>query len=72
MKVLIFANPENNQVAVLLPFSDRLTLKEIGEKDIPNNIPFWEVDQEKLPINIPQELWKLENMGEPFGYGKKI
>jgi len=72
MKVLVFTNPENNQLAVLLPFSSRLTLKEIGEKDIPNNIPFWEVDQERLPTSIPQELWKLENMGEPYGYGKKI
>lgn len=72
MKVLVFINSENNQVSVLIPFSERLTLKEIGEKDIPNNIPFWEVEQENLPSGVPQELWKLENMGEPLGYGKKI
>lgn len=72
MKVLIFLNPENNQVSVLIPFSDRLTLKEIGEKDIPNDVPFWEVDKNNLPTSVPQETWKLENMGEPLGYGKKI
>ena len=72
MKVLVFINPENNQVSVLLPFSNRLNLKEIGEKDIPNEIPFWEIDQVYLPVDMPQETWKLENMGEPLGYGKRI
>lgn len=72
MKVLVFNNIENNQVSVLIPFSERLTLKQIGEKDIPNGVPFWEVEQESLPTNIPQEMWKLENMKEPYGYGKKI
>lgn len=71
MKVLIFINPENNQPSILLPFSENLTLKEIGENDIPNNIPFWEVEQNNLPLNVPQEIWKLENMGEPSGYGKR-
>ena len=70
MKVIVFINKENNQVAVLLPFSDRLSLIEIGEKDIDSNIPFWIVSQSDLP-STPQETWKLENMGEPSGYGKR-
>ena len=68
-KILIYSN--NNEVIILIPCNKELTLIQIGEKDIPNNIPFWIISYEDLP-NTPQETWKLENMGEPSGYGKKV
>ena len=68
-KILIYSN--NNEVIIVIPCTTELTLIQIGEKDIPNNIPFWIVNYEDLP-STPQETWKFENMGEPSGYGKKI
>lgn len=62
---------EQDGIKILIPCTTELTLIQIGEKDIPDNIPFWIVNYEDLP-NTPQETWKLENMGEPSGYGKKI
>lgn len=69
---MIIIYKEDNDVKVLIPCTTELTIKQIGEKDIPNGVPFWIVEQNSLPINIPQELWKLENMGEASGYGKRI
>ena len=68
-KILIYSN--NNEVIIVIPCTTELTLIQIGEKDIPNNIPFWIINYEDLP-STPQETWKLENMGEPSGYGKRI
>jgi hypothetical protein len=67
MNVIVYTQ-ENNLVAVMIPCSTRLTLVEIGIKDVPRNIPFWIIDESELP-NTPQESWKLENMGEPDGIG---
>ncbi|CAB4157268.1 hypothetical protein UFOVP683_12 [uncultured Caudovirales phage] len=61
----------DNGVKIVIPCTTELTLIQIGEKDISNNIPFWIINYEDLP-STPQETWKLENMGEPSGYGKKI
>jgi hypothetical protein len=52
----------------MIPCSTRLTLVEIGIKDVPKDIPFWIIDQSELP-STPQETWKLENMGQPDGIG---
>lgn len=60
----------DNGVKLLIPCTDKLSLIQIGEKDIDSNIPFWIINYEDLP-NTPQETWKLENMGEPSGYGKR-
>jgi hypothetical protein len=68
-QVLIFKY--NDQVSILFPCSDFRTLIEIGEKDIPNGIPFWIANEFQLPFNTPQETWDLDNMGTPDGYGKK-
>lgn len=67
MKLIVYTQP-NNQVAVLIPCTTELTLKEIGIKDVPRDIPFWIVDSTELP-NTQQESWKLENMGEHDGVG---
>ena len=67
MKLIVYTQ-SNNQVAVLIPCTTELTLKEIGIKDVPKDIPFWIVDSTELP-NTQQESWKLENMGEPDGIG---
>lgn len=60
----------DNGIKLVLPCTKELSLIQIGEKDIPNDIPFWIINYEDLP-NTPQETWKLENMGEPSGYGKR-
>lgn len=67
-KILIYN--ENNEIKIVIPCSTELSILQIGEKDIPNNIPFWIINSEDLP-NTPQETWGLQNMGEPDGYGKK-
>jgi hypothetical protein len=69
MKIIVYTQ-SNNQVAVLMPCTTELTLLEIGIKDVPIDIPFWIIDENKFP-DTPQETWKLENMGEPSGYGKR-
>jgi hypothetical protein len=69
MKLIVYTQL-NNQVAVMIPCSTRLTLVEIGIKDVPKDIPFWIIDQSELP-STPQETWKLKDMGEPSGYGKR-
>lgn len=61
---------ENNGIKLVIPCTNELSLIQIGEKDIDNGIPFWIVNYQDLP-NTPQETWKLENMGEPSGYGKR-
>jgi hypothetical protein len=69
MKIIVYTQL-NNQVAVMIPCSIELTLVEIGIKDVPKDIPFWIIDENELP-STPQESWKLENMGDPSGYGKR-
>jgi hypothetical protein len=61
---------EQNGIKILIPCTTELSLIQIGEKDIDLNIPFWIVNYDDLP-STPQETWKLENMGEPNGYGKR-
>ena len=61
---------ENNGVKLVIPCTNELSLIQIGEKDIDDGIPFWIVNYQDLP-NSPQETWKLDNMGEPSGYGKR-
>lgn len=67
MKLIVYTQ-SNNQVAVLIPCTTELTLKEIGIKDVPKDIPFWIIDSIELP-NTQQESWKLEDMGQPDGIG---
>ena len=69
MKLIVYTQP-NNIVAVLIPCTTELSLMEIGEKDIDNNIPFWIVNKSDLP-STPQETWILQDMGEPSGHGKR-
>ncbi len=61
---------EQDGIKIVIPCTTELTIIEIGEKDIDKGIPFWVVDSQDLP-STPQETWKLENMGEPSGYGKR-
>ena len=60
----------NKEIKLLIPCTTELPLIQIGEKDIDLGIPFWIINYDDLP-NTPQETWKLENMGEPSGYGKR-
>lgn len=58
-------------VAFLSPADCRLTALEIGQKDVPEGLPFWLVNEADLPLDIPQEAWELDEaaLGEPDGIG---
>ena len=67
MKIIVYTQ-YNNKVAVLIPCTTKLTLREIGIKDVPKDIPFWIIDESDLP-NTPQETWVLQDMSQPDGIG---
>ena len=68
-QVIIYTEP-SGIVAVIMPAPESpLSLKEIGDKDVPTGLPYWIVSQSDLPI-APQESWVLTNMPEPDGVGQ--
>jgi hypothetical protein len=68
MKLIVYNNKENT-VSIVIPEVNYISIKEIGEKSIFKDIPFWIVDSDNLPTT-PQETWELNNMGIPDGYGQ--
>jgi hypothetical protein len=68
MKLIVYNNKENT-VSIVIPEDNYISIKEIGEKSIFKDIPFWIVDSDNLPTT-PQETWELNNMGTPDGYGQ--
>lgn len=62
----------HGSVAVLIPAECGLTIKQIGEKDVPEGAPFWVVDATDIPADRTyRDAWELgaTAMGEPSGYG---
>ena len=49
-------------VAVLSPADCGLTVLEIGQKDVPEGLPFWLVNEGDLPLDTPQEAWHLDEL----------
>lgn len=64
---------ENNQVAVIIPAQDVLDtvgLKSIAEKDVPQDLPYWFVNDTDIPSDrTDRNRWVLEDMSEPDGFG---
>ena len=74
MKVVIYKTNENT-FAILIPTSEVLqiaTIEQIAQKDVPADCPYWIVDSEDLPKNVPVEaIYIDENEFPPHGYGAK-
>jgi hypothetical protein len=69
--VVIYEN-KNKSISVLTPTQEALsfaTIKQIAEKDVPHNLPYWIVAKTTLPTE-PMDLWHLDGtQGEPDGFG---
>lgn len=72
-QVLVY-QPVDAPLAIVRPCECGLSLKEIGEKDIPNGLQFWSVDQGFFPDDLTyRDAWRLDEsaMGAPLGIGQK-
>lgn len=70
---IIFKN-EDNSIGIITPTSEALsfaTIKDIAEKDVPHNLPYWLVEDSDIPTDRTfRNAWEIdEAMGEPDGFG---
>ena len=73
MKRIIYKN-QDNSVAMLTPTQEALsfaTIKQIAEKDVPHNLPYWIVSVDDIPESRTfRNAWEIdESFGEPDGFG---
>lgn len=73
-KVRIVYKNSDNIIAVLIPTDEVLsfaTVKQIAEKDVPHNLPYWIVPTSDIPIDRTfRNAWEIdESFGEPDGFG---
>lgn len=72
MNRIIYQNKDES-VSVLIPGQEVLDivgLKAIAEKDTPQNLPYWLVNDTDIPSDrTDRNRWILENMPEPDGFG---
>ena len=72
MNRIIYKNKDNT-VSVLVPAQEVLDivgLKSIAEKDCPQDLPYWLVNDTDIPSDrTDRNRWVLENMPEPSGFG---
>lgn len=69
----ILFQPAGAPAAVLIPCDCGLSLQEIGEKDVPQGLPFWIVDADSVPADRAfREAWELEeaSLGPAAGVGR--
>ncbi|MNQ83106.1 hypothetical protein D3C85_981770 [compost metagenome] len=74
-KARIVYQPENGPVAILIPCECGLTLEQIGQKDVPNTLPFWIISAADIPADrTDRDAWELDpaTMGEPAGEGTRV
>jgi hypothetical protein len=74
MEKRILFQPKGAAVHVLIPLECELTLKQIGEKDVPEGLPFWIVDADIVPADRAfRAAWELDpdSMGPASGKGDK-
>jgi len=74
MKVII-QNP-NLSISILTPspwILEHYTIRQVAEKDVPEGLPFWVVDDSELPDDHTfQDAWEVpEEWGPPDGYGSQ-
>jgi len=73
MKRIIYKN-QDNSVSVLIPTREALnfaTIKQIAEKDVPHNLPYWIVPTSDIPTDRTfRGAWEIdESFGKPYGFG---
>ena len=72
MELRIVYQLDNQPVAILTPCECDLTLEQIGQKDVPDGVPFWIVGADTIPTDRTfRDAWELDvvSMGEPSGFG---
>ncbi|MFU0853482.1 hypothetical protein ACM26X_15410 [Kluyvera cryocrescens] len=71
MQVIIF---QINGFTAVMTVTEGLDLLQVGQKDVPDGTPFWFIDNDLLPGDIPQEEWIMDFtlLGEPSGYGGDV
>lgn len=58
--------------SIMAPCACGLTIKQIGEKDVPPGVPFWIISHEDIPVDRSlRSSWELdvEALGAPAGVG---
>lgn len=63
---------DGSPVSILTPCDCRLTLEQIGQKDVPPGIPFWIVDDSMFPTDRTfRDAWELDvaSLGASSGIG---
>lgn len=72
MGQVIVYQPPGRPAAVIIPGECDLTLKEIGQKDVPAGLQFWIVEENSIPEDRTfRDAWELDiaEMGERAGIG---
>lgn len=70
-KVIVFQLPER-PISVIYQADYGLPIDRIGQKDVPDGVPFWIVPSEEIPTDRTfRNAWELDHaaMGEPDGVG---
>ena len=70
---IIFKN-EDNLIGIITPTNEALsfaTIEQIAEKDVPNDLPYWIVEDSIIPTDRTfRSAWEIdESFGEPDGFG---
>lgn len=70
---IVFKN-EDNSIGIITPTSEALsfaTIEQVAEKDVPQNLPYWIVEDSVIPENRTfRNAWEIdESFGEPNGFG---
>lgn len=72
MNRIIYQNKDLT-VAILIPAQEVLDvvgLQAIAEKDVPQDLPYWLVNDTDIPSDrTERDRWILEDMPEPDGFG---
>ena len=55
--IVVFKNPT---ISLLISAMPDIDIKVIAEKDVPSGILFKIIEENIIPIDIPQELWEIE------------
>ena len=70
---IIFKNKDNS-IGIITPADEALsfaTIKQIAEKDVPHDLPYWIVEDSIIPEDRTfRSAWEIDNsFGEPDGFG---
>lgn len=73
MNKIIFKNKDNS-IGIITPTDEALsfvTIKQIAEKDVPHNLPYWIVNESDIPTDRTfRSAWEIdESFCKPDGFG---